>query len=119
MSAIFNYGLFAILYKGFGVYYVLSSGLGYLAGLIAGYFLNKSWTYRGQASAGRSYLMPYLAGYGVSLVASLLFLRFIVESGFTGPLIGNVLALGLSTVMNFAGTNWLVFTKQPSDDSYA
>jgi len=106
ISTLINYSAFALLYRLLNLNYLISSAAGYLIGLIAGYFMNKYWTFASQVEAKKRYFFMYLA---VSLISSLAFLRFLVETKIFNPLIANILAIALSTAMNFLGTNFIVF----------
>ena len=56
-STIFNYGVFAFLFKVISVYYIVSSVTGYVAGLLLGYLLNKNWTFIAQVDKSKSYII--------------------------------------------------------------
>ena len=109
LSTVFNYGVFAFLYKIVSVHYILSSITGYVSGLLLGYQLNKNWTFIAQVDKSKSYIVGYITVYAVSLVSSQAFLLFLVEILLINPMYANVLAIVLSTVMNFLGTNFFVF----------
>ena len=111
LSTVFNYGVFALLYKIISVHYILSSITGYVSGLLLGYQLNKNWTFIDQVDKSKSYIVGYITVYAVSLVSSQAFLFFLVEFLLINPLYANILAIVLSTVMNFLGTNFFVFKK--------
>jgi putative flippase GtrA len=109
LSTVFNYGVFAFLYKIVRFHYILSSIIGYASGLLLGYQLNKNWTFIAQVDKSKSYIVGYITVYAVSLVSSQAFLLFLVEILLINPMYANVLAIVLSTVMNFLGTNFFVF----------
>ena len=109
LSTVFNYGVFAFFYKIINVHYILSSITGYVSGLLLGYQLNKNWTFIAQVDKSKSYIVGYITVYAVSLVSSQAFLLFLVEILLINPMYANVLAIVLSTVMNFLGTNFFVF----------
>lgn len=112
LSAVVNYGFFLICFDGFNLHYALASTLGYISGLVFGYFFNRSWTF----SAGkRSVLHSYGATYLSSLLISIVFLRLLVDTGGIAPTIGNVLAIGLSTILNFIGCRYFVFRERSSE----
>jgi len=111
ISTIINYSVFALLYKTFELYYIFSSVMGYICGLSLGYLLNKYWTYIDQIDKTKSYIFEYFILYMISLFVSQLFLFSVVEIIFINPMYANILAIGLSTIMNFLGTNFFVFKK--------
>ena len=79
LSTIFNYGIFAFLYKIISIHYIVSSVTGYVSGLFLGYLLNKNWTFSAQVDKSKNYIVSYICVYGVSLVSSQVFLFFLVE----------------------------------------
>ena len=111
LSTIFNYGIFAFLYKIISIHYIVSSVTGYVSGLFLGYLLNKNWTFITQVDKSKNYIVSYITVYSVSLVSSQAFLLFLVEFLLINPLYGNIFAIVLTTVMNFFGTNFYVFKK--------
>ena len=66
LSTIFNYSIFAFLYKIISVYYIVSSVIGYVSGLLLGYLLNKNWTFVSQVDKSKSYIIGYIAVYADS-----------------------------------------------------
>ena len=74
LSTVFNYGVFAFLYKIVSVHYILSSITGYVSGLLLGYFINKNWTFINQVDKSKNYIVDYFTVYVVSLFLSQVFL---------------------------------------------
>ena len=109
LSTVFNYGVFVFFYKIVNVHYIISSITGYVSGLLLGYQINKNWTFIGQVDKSKIYIVSYITVYAVSLVSSQISLLFLVEILLINPLYANILAIVLSTVMNFLGTNFFVF----------
>jgi len=106
-----NYGSFALLCKLLGVYYLASSALGYILGLIIGYYLNKYWTFINQINKIKNYFWGYIIVYVISLIASQLLLLIQVETLNMNPMYSNIFAIILSSIMNFIGINYFVFIK--------
>ena len=111
LSTLINYGSFAFLYKIIGLYYLLSSIIGYILGLLTGYALNKNWTFIAQVDENKSYLLGYFIVYIASLILSQLLLLLLVEKIGIVPLVANIFAIMLSTILNFLGANFFVFKK--------
>ena len=99
------------------IYYIFSSVIGYLTGLSVGYLLNKNWTYIAQIDKSKSYIYSYMFVYFISLLLSQWLLFSLVQFLGINPLYANVAAIGLSTLLNFFGTNFFVFRKV--ETSYA
>ncbi len=107
-STILNYAIFYGLYKLIGIYYLLSSAIGFLSGVVFGYFFNKTWTFQSKSKA-RMEIVKYYLVYIFSLFFSLVILRIEVEYFMINPLIANIITISITTIINFAGTKFFVF----------
>jgi len=110
LSTLVNYVVFLIGYKLLGVNYLLSSGLGFIVGVLIGYRLNKYWTFSA-TKMEKGYFIKYSLIYSISLVLGLLFLDFQVRILSFSPLIANIFTIVLTTCTNFIGSKWWVFKK--------
>ena len=77
LSTIVNYGVFVILFKLFGVFYVTSSIAGYISGVAVGYTLNRLWTFQSTSENRATEFIRYLGVYILSLLVSIIALRFL------------------------------------------
>ena len=111
ISTAINYGLFFISFRFFHIHYIVSSVVGYCSGVLFGFSVNRSWTFRSLETRKYRELFFYLMVYFSSLILSILFLRFLVLTLYLSPLLANIFAIGLSTVTNFLGCKLLVFQK--------
>ncbi|MCC6274983.1 MAG: GtrA family protein [Leptospiraceae bacterium] len=109
VCTLINYGIFYGLFHYIKIQYLLSSIIGYISGLLLGYFINKFWTYQVDKKAKDIFVIKYMVIYMISLFVSTAFLKLLVETLLLNPLLANIFAIGLSTIMNFVGTNFLVF----------
>ena len=110
-STLVNYGVFSAMF-GFDVFnYVAASIAGYVTGFLFGYAFNRSWTFsaQDQKAHGIRTFTPYLLLYAISLVASITFLKILVEHLGISPLIANACAIAFSVIMNYSGCRWVVF----------
>lgn len=89
--------------------YIIASGIGFISGIFAGFFLNKYWTFRAERGGSKKQFVKYFGVYGISLFLSLLFLDLVVKKGGLDPVIGNILAIGVTTMINFVGVKFFVF----------
>ena len=110
ISTVINYSFFYVLYKFLFINYLLSSGTGYILRLLAGFVINKKWTFEAKDKA-RIYIIGYIIVYTLSLVAGILFLKFLVEQLNLLAEIANIFVLILTTLTNFFGIKFLVFKK--------
>lgn len=129
LASLFVFWMITLQYPQFNL---PAKAIGYLMGFFVGFTLNKLWTYVDQAEDGEKYLVKYIIVYGLTFfiylgfnficdhyihpevfIAETLLLvigeneyRFVLENG---PLVSNILAIGLNVGLNFLGTNFLVF----------
>jgi putative flippase GtrA len=107
LSTALNYGIFFFLLQ-LNVNYMWASAVGYISGVLAGFVFNKNWTFT-KSSSNKSYLFKYLLLYAVSLGVSLLFLNLTVGKAGMDAKIANFFCIVLTTIINFAGTKYVVF----------
>ncbi len=109
-STFINYGVFYILYDFFSVYYVFSSAIGFITGVLSGYRLNKIWAFEVEEKRPQ-YIYGYFIVYSFSLFLGLGFLSFLVTISNLIPELANILTIGLTTCTNFSGIKFFVFKK--------
>ncbi len=110
ISTVLNYAVFLLLLNVFGVNYLLATIVGFATGAILGYYLNKTWTYDA-SDKGHSAAITYISLYSISLLAGLGFFWMLVEKLQIPPEFGNIFVIILTTIMNFLGTKFWVFSK--------
>jgi len=108
-STIVNYGMFYTLLEFAEINYLISSVVGFICGVFAGYRLNRRWTFKIDKEKSHKEIIKYYTVYLFSLILSLLFLKFMVDIVGLDPRIANILAIGLTTCTNFLGIKILVF----------
>ncbi len=111
-STAINYGVFFVLFEFFHVYYALAHVIGYVLGVLFGYAFNRSWTFESVIPKKRYEFILYVSVYIFSLIVSVSVLQILVEQGRLNPLFANVLAIGVSMVINFVGCKFLVFNEK-------
>lgn len=110
-STAVNYGTFYLLLHFLDVHYIVASVTGYIVGLIAGFLLNHSWTFGAGMFDARK-LGGYVLVYLLSLGLSSLFLWITVYFYGWNALLANVIAIGISTISNFCGLNYIIYKKK-------
>ena len=110
-STIINYCLFYLLLNFVNINYLVSSSCGFIAGVFGGFYLNKNWTYNDKNNKSKTLLWKYFSLYLTSLLISLIFLKITVDYIGLNPEIANLLAIGITTCINFIGTKFMVFKK--------
>ena len=79
LSTIVNYSSFYYLLSQMRWGYIHSASLGFLLGVLVGYYLNKAWTF-GVEEANAFVFLKYLSVYIASLISGMTFLYFQVET---------------------------------------
>ena len=131
-SAAVSLAVFWLIVNQYPSLNLLSKGIGYVMGFFVGFTLNKFWTYIDQTEDGEKYLLKYILVYAITFIVYLVFnfacdhfihpnvwiadMALSLEYGEysiwlnqNGPLVSNLLAIGLNVFLNFFGTNFLVF----------
>jgi pentose-5-phosphate-3-epimerase/broad specificity phosphatase PhoE/putative flippase GtrA len=106
-STILNYGVFVLLIQ-VGVYYLLSSAIGFLTGVAFSFPLNSKYTFNQKDSITVRKFFKYLGVYLISLVVCLFFLHSLVTLGLN-VYGSNILTVILGTTINFIGIKYLLF----------
>lgn len=109
-STALNYLVFFILFSFLEFSYLLASALGFIAGVLLGYSLNKFWTFAVKEHCIKEFL-KYLGVYGFSLLLSLVVLAFLVENLSLDARLANIMVIMITTVVNFSGVKLLVFKR--------
>lgn len=102
-----TYALYVILVK-LGVHYPLALAMDYAFGTLMGYLLNRFWTFADQGNPSRSFI-KYLATYVGVYLGNWALLAILVERGITGPILGQLIALGVVTLLSYLAQRHWVF----------
>jgi putative flippase GtrA len=70
-ATILNYSVFLALYEFFDVHYLISSGTGYISGVVFGFYFNKIFTFESGSDNYYEEGAAYFAIYTASLLMSL------------------------------------------------
>ena len=106
-KTLFCYLLYVLLVK-CGLHYNLALALDYFIGIIIGYILNRDWTFAGHGIP-RLRFIKYLITYIGAFLLNVILLTFLVEFDWLGPIIGQIVVLGIVTVISFILQNYWVF----------
>ncbi len=91
----------------------ISKLISYVSGAAVGFVINKLWTFQSKKFK-TSEIVKYIILYAVSAVANSLVNNLVLRI-FSISLIAFLAATGVSTVINFLGQKFFVFTKEKSD----
>lgn len=109
-----NTGLFYALYVVLvylGVHYGLALVIEYCGGCVTGYLLNKHWTFADREAARNGFLR-YGLTYVLLYLLNVLLLALLVESGWLGPVVGQLVMLVVLTVSSFVAQRYWVFGRR-------
>lgn len=108
-NTLVNYLVFLLLYSLLGLHYLPSAALGWIAGIINSYLLNRRFTFRARHSANLGEGLRFglvSAGAGV---LNLIVLHMLVEWAGMMPELAQVLAIICSYIPNFLFTKLWIF----------
>jgi putative flippase GtrA len=101
ISTIINYSIFFILFNTFNIFYVFSSIVGYVIGLLFGYYFNKKWTFSNKILAGKSYIIKYTFCQILGLISQQIVLIILVEILLIDPIFSNIISIGFAAIVSF------------------
>jgi putative flippase GtrA len=107
------FAIYTVLVKGFGVWYVAASAIGYIVGAVNGFLLNRRWTFR--EHVGDS-LTPvrWTVVQGCGLLANLGLVYMFVDGVGLGELVGQACATVIITVLTFLANRAWTFRMHPA-----
>jgi putative flippase GtrA len=112
----------------FGKYLGIASILGDLCGLLYGFYVNKHWTYSTQKREGEKYFFRYMSLYATTIFINWLLLKSFLWLFYYHALslseldqnlkenIAKIAATAITTVLNFIGTNYIIFSHDDDED---
>ena len=108
-----NYAVFWALLRALGVFYVAASVVGFLAGFAVGFVVNRRWTFEAVSAGRRGQLVRFMVVNTVSLGANTVTIAFFSEVVNLIPEISQIIAIAISTVINFTGSKFWAFRRAP------
>ena len=106
------FAIYTLLLKGFGVWYLAASAIGYIVGAINGFLLNRRWTFRGHVGDALTPVRWFVVqGCGLGLNLGLVYL--FVDGLGMDKLFGQVPATAIVTVVTFLANREWTFKMHP------
>jgi putative flippase GtrA len=109
-----DFGVFAIAYSYFGLPIILANVLSWCVAVSGSYVMNSLTTFAHES--GRELRAKAYFSFALSQVAGLVAntTTVVVASYFMPVLVGKVLAIGVSFLVNFTLSHFIVFRKRPN-----
>jgi putative flippase GtrA len=110
-NTLITFALYTLLLKVFGVWYLAAAAIGFVAGAVNGFLLNRRWTFR--EHIGDS-LTPvrWMIVQGCGLAANEGLLYLLVHDARLDKLLAQALVMGIVTVTTFAANRAWTFRAQ-------
>jgi len=112
-NTLLTFAVYTLLLKGFGVWYLAASAVGFVVGAINGFLWNRRWTFRGHVGDA---LTPVrwgvVQGCGLGLNLGLLYL--LVHDADLDKLLAQACATVVVTVLTFIANRAWTFRVRPS-----
>src|SRR5436305_14650427 len=111
-NTLITFAVYGLLLKGFGVWYLAASAVGFIAGATNGFLLNRRWTFRGHVGDALTpvrWAIVQTCGLGIN--EGLLYL--FVHDAHLDKLLAQVFATAVVTVTTFLANRAWTFRTQP------
>jgi putative flippase GtrA len=111
-NTLLTFAVYTLLLKGFGVWYIAASAIGFVVGAVNGFLLNRRWTFSGHVGdAFTPVRWGIVQGCGLGLNLGLLYL-FVHDAGLD-KLLGQACATAIVTVLTFLANRAWTFRMRP------
>jgi len=113
-NTLLTFIVYTVLLKGFGVWYLAASAIGFIAGATNGFLLNRRWTFREHVGDA---LTPVRWGVvqGCGLIVNEILLFLLVSEAHLDKLVGQALATIVVTISTFLANRAWTFRIHPTD----
>jgi putative flippase GtrA len=106
------FAIYTALLKGFGVWYIAASAIGYLVGAVNGFLLNRRWTFKEHVGDALTPVRwTVVQGCGLALNLGLVYL--FVDGASLDKLLGQACATAIVTVLTFIANRAWTFRMHP------
>ncbi len=109
LNTVVQFGVFFVLFRSLAFPMLVASGLGYIAGIVNSYFVNRVWTFEIEERKTTREFIRFALVSVIAMGMNLSALKILVAEFGLVPEIGQVLAIGFSMTINFAGNKWWTF----------
>lgn len=106
-NTLLNYGVFFLLFKIVGMYYLLSGALGFLAGAVLGFFLNRAFTFETQVADYQ--LLIYVLINVLSLAVNVCIQGIVVNYFYFPEILSQCAGIVVTTFLNYFLLKKIIF----------
>jgi putative flippase GtrA len=99
-NTLIAFAVYTLLLKGFGVWYVAASGIGFAIGAVNGFLWNRAWTFKGHVGDALTPVRWFVV-QGCGLLLDLALVYVFVDGAGLGKLFGQALTTVIVTVITF------------------
>ncbi|HWX45868.1 MAG TPA: GtrA family protein [Solirubrobacteraceae bacterium] len=105
--------VYTVLLKGFGMWYLAASAIGFAVGTVNGFLWNRRWTFRGHVGDALTPVRWFVV-QGCGLVANLGLVFVFVHDAGMDKLLGQACATGIVVVFTFLANRAWTFRMHPA-----
>jgi putative flippase GtrA len=114
-NTVLSLAVYAVLLKGFGVWYLAASAISFAVGTVNGFVWNRKWTFHGHVGDALTPVRWFVVqGIGLLINLGLVFV-FVHDAGLD-KLIAQVCATGVVTITTFIANRAWTFRMHPAAD---
>jgi putative flippase GtrA len=107
--------VYTVLLKGFGMWYLAASAIGFAVGTVNGFLWNRRWTFKGHVGDPLTPVRWFVV-QGCGLVANLGLVFVFVHNAGLDELLGQVCATAIVVVFTFLANRAWTFRMHPAAD---
>lgn len=111
VNTVVHYSVFLLLLRIAKIHYLAASGIGYCAGVINSYVVNRMWTFESHGNQKGLEFAKFGCVNIVALTANTVALKWFVFYMELAPEIGQIFAIVFSLTVNFVGNKLWTFRK--------
>lgn len=118
INTIIGLAVILSLSEGFGVHYILANVIGYGTGLMIGFILHRSITFRSQSDSmrTRSEFLKFVSVFAFAYSIQLYGLVYMVQTIGIVEWLAQILAIGIYTIINYLGNRVVTFRGRDPED---
>lgn len=109
LNTLVHMAVFMLLYRLAGMPVLAASALGYAAGVINSFVINRRWTFGVRGDGATTEFAKFLVVNLVSMTINLVLLQLLVDRHAMNPELAQVIAIAAALVVNYSGNRWWTF----------